>query len=50
MSDNAGRQELELLLQRALLIADALNLPLVGAHISTAIDHVLADDQVTGED
>jgi hypothetical protein len=40
MSDQEGREELERLLQRALEIADALDLALTGAHISTALDHL----------
>jgi hypothetical protein len=50
MSDQAGREELELLLQRALSLADALNLALPGAHISTALDYLANEAAVDSDD
>jgi len=50
MSDQAGREELELLLQRALSLADALNLALAGAHISTALDYLANESAVDNDE
>lgn len=50
MSDQAGRRELEILLQRALSLADSLNLALAGAHISTALDHLTNDSGQEADD
>ena len=50
MSEQAGRKELELLLQRALSLADALNLALAGAHISTALDYLTNDSSPDSDD
>lgn len=50
MSDQAGREELELLLRHALSLADALNLALAGAHISTALDYLANETAADGDD